>query len=77
MKVYQILGQRARLVFSEDGDDKVLPGRTIFKADPLNLSVKRLLRLNPPACRELVGDEIPQEFRTPLKEDIVVLLEEN
>lgn len=78
MRVYQILGRRSQLISCPNGDDKVLPARSIFKAHPSNPSVKRLLRMKPPACRELRGEEIPSELRalTP-KEDIVVIVFED
>ena len=77
MKVYQILGRRAQLVSFPDGDDKVIPARAVFKAHPSNPSVRRLMRMKPPACRELRGDEIPESFKNSSpKEDIVVVLDE-
>jgi hypothetical protein len=76
MKVYQILGRRAQLVSSPDGDDKNIPPRAFFHANPSNLSVQRLLRLRPPACRELRGEEISELFRDASpKEDIVVIID--
>lgn len=77
MRVYQILGRRSQLVSSPDGDDKVIPARAIFKAHPHNKDVRRLMRMKPPACRELRGAEIPEEFRNaPPKEDVFVVLED-
>jgi len=73
MPIYQILGRKAQLVSFPDGDDKVLPSRTVFQANSRNVSVKRLLRMKPPACRELRGDEIPVEFRP---QDILVVLDD-
>ena len=76
MKVYQILGRRAQLVSAPNGDDKVIPSRAIFQAQPSNSSVRRLLRMRPPACRELLGAEIPEQFRdVPPQEDIVVIID--
>lgn len=76
MKVYRILGRRARLVSFPDGNDKVLPACTIFQASPSNVSVYRLLKMRPPACRELSGEDIPERFRnTPPNEDIVVVID--
>jgi hypothetical protein len=76
MKVYQILGRRAQLVSSPNGDDKNIPPRAFFQANPSNLSVQRLLRMRPPACRELIGEEIPEQFRDASpKEDIVVIID--
>ena len=75
MKVYRILGRKAQLVTFADKNDKVLPAGTVFFAPKGNASVMRLMRIKPPACRELVGDEIPEGFRGDEPEQIYVVLD--
>ena len=71
---YQVRPGRATMVEFSDGDAKVLKPGTVFKEDPNNRCVQRLLRGKRPRLRKMGKAEVDY---LKLGEEPIVLLEES